>query len=313
MNVSKVGNQTVNDGLVFDTGSGGMVIDADSLVPKSMITSSGFNVKAGDSIVVNGITITSQSSIVQYGADDSTITKAYGNLAYANVTLGDDNGNIVIKRLPFFLYYKGVDAQGNDLPAHFFDVMGVNEEHDVTFPDNSFITSPLSYFNPGTGLTKGFKIAKLGTSNFSLNGTLVPDVLTLGLTDADLSSSGFVMNQLTFYPGDGYPPVFPTTITYNNYNISTSILFDTGTEPYSYFEDKNAKKNVTQLADSTQVTVHLSSGFDYGFTTTHTENLTYIENPNFTGGNVSIFSLEFFLNNEYLMDFTNHRVGLKNN
>ena len=134
MNVSKVGTQTVNDGLVFDTGSGGMVIDAEGILPKSMITSSGFNVKAGDSIVVDGITITSQASIVEYGADDSTITKAYGNLAYANLTLGDENGSVVIKRVPFLLYYKGVDAQGNELPAHYFDVMGVDDEYDVTFP-----------------------------------------------------------------------------------------------------------------------------------------------------------------------------------
>ena len=166
-----------------------------------------------------------------------------------------------------------------------------------------YLTSPLSYFDPGTGLTKGFKIAELGTSNFSLDGTLVPDVLTLGLTDADLSSNGFIMNQLYFYAGDGYPPVFSATITYNNYNISTSILFDTGTDPYSYFEDQNAKSEYNTTARQyARYHCTLVREFNYEFTTTPTENLTYIENPKFYNrSNVSIFSMEFFLNNEYLM------------
>src|ERR1700709_1338786 len=68
MVISKVGTQTVDDGLVFDTGSGGMVLDANGLIPKSMITSTGFNIT--DSVVVNGITITSRTSIVQYGDDN---------------------------------------------------------------------------------------------------------------------------------------------------------------------------------------------------------------------------------------------------
>src|SRR5579875_2829098 len=69
INVSKIGTQTVSYGLVFDTGSGGMVIDAKGILPASMITSAGFTFK-GDSTVVNGITITSQKETVQYGAND---------------------------------------------------------------------------------------------------------------------------------------------------------------------------------------------------------------------------------------------------
>ena len=312
MNVSQIGNQTVNDALVFDTGSGGMVIDAEGIVPKSMITSTGFKF-TGDSVVVNGITIMADTSTVTYGDDDSTITKAHGNLAYANVTLGDDNGNIVIKRLPFFLYYKGEDAKGNTLASHYFDVIGVDDEYDLTFANHVNLTSPLTFYDPGNGLTRGFKMAALGTSNFSLTGNYVPDVVTLGLTPADLSSSGFVMNQLYQYPGEGYPPIFPATFTYNNSNVSTQVLFDTGTEPYSYIEDPKAKVDIAQLPDNTKVSVSLRSGFAYQFTTTATENLTYIENPNTTGAQISILSLEFFLNNEYLLDYTDHKLGLKNN
>ncbi len=313
MNVSQVGTKTINDALVFDTGSGGMVIDAEGILPQTMITSSGFNF-TGDSIVVNGVTITSDTATVEYGADDSTLTKAYGNLAYANVTLGDDQGNIVIKRLPFFLYYKGVDANNNPLPSHYFDVMGVNQEYDLTFPKNNVpLTSPLTFYDPGKNLTKGFKIAALGTSNFSLQGTYVADALTVGLTQADLTTSNFEMNQLTLYPGDGYPPIFSSTFNYNSKTISSYVLFDTGTAPYSYIEDPTATTDIALLPSNTQVTLRLTSGFDYQYTTTPFENLTYIENPNTTGGGISIMGLEFFLTNEYLLDYTDHKLGVKNN
>lgn len=314
INVSKIGTQTVSYGLVFDTGSGGMVIDAQGILPASIVTSSGFNF-TGDSTVVNGITVTSQKQIVQYGDSDSSSTKVYGNLAYASVTIGDINGNIVIKRLPFFIYYKAVDAKGTQQQAHDFDVLGVLDEYDVTFANNAYITSPFAYFDPGTGLTKGFKIAALGTSNFSSNGygTFVPGILTLGLTSSDLSSSsGFVMNQLSFYQGAGYLPYLPTTVTYGSKTSTTYALFDSGTDPYNFIEDKTVSRT-TLLPTNTVITAATSSGFTYSYTITSTESPTYLENPGTGGSNFAIFGMQYFLNNEYMMDYTNHKLGLKKN
>ncbi|MEO6849149.1 MAG: hypothetical protein ABI203_11730, partial [Mucilaginibacter sp.] len=289
--VSKVGTQTVPaaaQGFVFDTGSGGMVIDANGILPASMISSTGFNF-TGDSTVVNGITITKQTSVVQYGSGLATADKVYGNLAYASVTIGDANGSFVIKRLPFFIYYKAVDYKGNNYDADEFNTFGVAEEYDISFPDGAYITSPFSYFDPGPGLTRGFKMAAIGTSHFSYNGTYVPGVVTLGLTGADLaSSSGFTTTQLYFYAGQGYPPIIPATINYNNKPFAAKVLFDTGTEPYSYIEDPSLSTDELLLPSNTYVTVATNSGFNYNYTVTASDNLTYIENPAVTGSNVSI-------------------------
>jgi len=311
--ITQVGTQPVDDGLVFDTGSGGMVLDASGTVPPAMITTSGFNF-TGDSTVVNGITITNQTSTLEYGADSATTTTVYGNLAYAAVTVGDQNGSFVIKRLPFCLYYKAVDATGETLPVHYFDTFGVNDEYIYFSPGNNYITSPFSYYNPGTGLTRGFKLAALGTSNFSLEGTYVPNVVTIGLTSTDVSSSsGYIMHQANFYEGDGYVPIFPTTVTYNGTRDTTYVLFDTGTSGYNYVEDSNAIADLTELAKGSSVTIATQAGFNYAFTVGAEENLTYIENPGKTGGEFTIFGIDFFLNNQYLLNFSNNQVGLKNN
>src|ERR1700743_1768956 len=113
--VSKIGTLDVSSSdyyLIFDTGSGGLVLDAQGILPSSMITSTGFTF-SGDSTVVDGITIYNQKSTIEYGDDANTTDKVYGNLAYASVTLGDENGNLVIKRLPFFLYYKAIHGANN--------------------------------------------------------------------------------------------------------------------------------------------------------------------------------------------------------
>jgi len=315
MGVLQVGTTNLNDALIYDTGSGGVVLDASGLVPASMITSTGFNF-TGDSTVVNGITITSEQANIQYGDDSNSITTVYGNLAYASVTLGDaTDGKVVIKRLPFFLYYKGVDSKGNKLPAHYFDIMGVSPQYDITFSNGAYITSPFSYYVPGTGLAKGFKMAALGTSNFSLNGTYVTGVVTLGLTASDISvaSSGFTFSPLISSSGNGYIPYAKGTITYKNNKTTTGyVLFDTGTEPYSVIEDTGATGS-SQLATGSAVSVTLVSGFVYNYTTTATENLTIVENPGTTGGTINIMCLEYFLTGEYMINFDAQAMGLKNN
>jgi hypothetical protein len=311
--VSKIGTQTVNYDLIFDTGSGGMVLDASGILPASMITSSGFTF-TGDSTIVNGITITNQTNIVEYGADANTVDKVYGNLAYAPVTIGDQNGNIVVKRLPFMIYYKAVSSKGVQYPAHDFDTFGVSEEYDITF-GSAYITSPFASFDPGTGLKRGFKMAQLNVNNFSNDGNYVPGALTLGLTTDDLNSAGFVISQLTYYAGDGYAPIIPGTITYNNRApFKTDLIFDTGTEPYNYLEDPTyTGSSLELLPQGSPVAVSATSGFNYSFTTTANDNLTQIENANTSGTSVSIIGLEFFLTNEYMLDFTDHKLGLKNN
>lgn len=309
MAVSKIGSQSMGYKLVFDTGSGGMVIDANGILPASMITADGFTF-SGDSTVVNGITVTKQISQVVYGDDNNTMDTVYGNLAYADVTVGDANGNIVVKHMPFFLYYKAVNNKGFQFGAHSFDVLGVSSEYDITFTSGEYITSPFSYYDPGKGLLRGFKMAALGLSHFSDAGTYVP-ALTLGLTNADINS-GFSVVQLLYLNGDGYIPVMPGLIGVSNDNIAAEMLFDTGTSPYSFIMEPNAPPGqIFTLVTNNRVSISTSTGFNYGYDVSDHQNLTLVENPATSGTGISVFGLDFFIENEYMLDFTDHMVGIK--
>lgn len=306
--ITKVGNLAVTYYSIFDTGSTGMTMDANGILPASMITSSGITV-TGDSVVVNGITITNKTSVMSYG-DQTNLTKEYGNLSYATITLGDQTGNITTKRIPFFLYYKIQNVTtGVVAAAHSADVFGVGPGTSYAF---TAIASPLSYFTTTTGQTSGFKLAMLGSTGFTSTGTYVGGLLTIGLTNSDLASSGFIMHPLTYSSTGGYSANIPATITYGSQSTSAQVLFDTGTPSVTIIED-NKVTGAGALPTNTKVTVTTNKGFVYSYTTSSTANLTSVENPNVTGDYRTIFSLDFFVTNEFLTDYTNHQIGLKNN
>jgi len=307
--VTKIGSQTVNYFSVFDTGSSGMTIDAHGIIPASMITSTGIQF-TGDSTVVNGITIKAGQYTISYG-NKTGLTREYGYLAYAPITIGNSNGSTSATRVPIFLYYKVVDVtSGTTITVdHSLDIFGVGPGSSYV---NSAIVSPLVYFS-NASLINGFKLAVLPKSQFSSTGTYVSGLLTIGLTSADVTSNGFIMHPLTYSGVGGYSPNIPSTVTYNGQSVSTNVLFDSGTPLISTIENTLAVNSTGQLPASTQVTITTNMGFTYTYTTTSTSNLTQVENPNNTGDYRTIFGIDFFMNNEYLTDYANHQIGLKNN
>lgn len=306
----KIGANTTLYGTIFDTGSTGLTIDANGILPASMITSNGL-VIPGDSIVVNGITVTNQTAVIAFGGGASGETREYGNLAYTNVTMGDGNGTVSVTRMPIFLYYRIQDVTNNtDLPAHSADVFGVGPGNSYA---NSTIGSPLSYFKLSANVTNGFRLALFNTP-FTTTLTYVPGLLTIGLTPKDLNSSNFIMHNLNYYSVGGYSPNIPASITYNGKTVNNAfLLFDTGDPAITYLSDPTVTANVTTLPVNTPVSLTTNNGFNYQYTTASTSNVTQVIKTSFSQDIRSIFSIDFFVKNEYLMDYQNHRIGLKNN
>jgi hypothetical protein len=311
INITKIGTVgSISYPSVFDTGSTGMTMDANGLLPASMITNTGITVP-GDSVVVNGITVTSQTAIISYGGVGG-ITQEYGNLAYAPITIGDANGSVTTTRIPFFLYYKAVDqTTGKSLAVHSNDVFGVGPGTSFT---NNKIGSPLSYFPLATNVASGFKLAMFNTNMFSATApTYVAALLTIGLTPNDINSSGFIMHPLTYYSVGGYSPDITGTVSYNGTSVPATMLFDTGTPATSIIENPSATANVTTLASNSTVSFTTPQGFTYQYTVSSNYNLTQVEKTSYSNDIRTIFSIDFFISNEYLLDYTHHQIGLKNN
>jgi hypothetical protein len=308
--ISQIGTKAVQYFGIFDTGSSGLTMDAHGIIPDEMITATGLQV-TGDSVVVNGITITNKKATMSYG-DLTSSTKEYGNLAYAPITIGNSAGTVTTKRIAFFMYYKVEDGKGKEISGsqHSFDVFGVGPSTGFTF---AAIVSPLNGFTMPANVTSGFKLAKLDNTKFTSTGAFVSDLLTIGLVPDDLNSAGFIMHPLTLGSAGGYSPNIPATVTYGSTSVAAQILFDTGNPAVSIIENSKETTALGRLPAGTVVTITTNRGFVYTYTTTSTGKLTQIQNPNISGDFRTVMSLDFFTDNQFLTDYTGHRIGLKNN
>ena len=312
MGITKIGSKsTTTYAWIFDTASGGLVVDATDIIPSTMFSNTGFTF-TGDSVVVNGITITKQTGTIAYAS-----AKVYGNLAYADVNFGDaSRGNVTIKRVPFLLYYKGVDlTTGKTISEpHYFDILGVANLYNFTFANGVNLTSPFVNYTPGNGVTPGFKLPAVSASSYSTDYNLndIPDALTLGLTSADLTSSGYTMHTISYIHNVGYYPLVTGTVTYGSKSFTTSnIVFDTGTNSENFIDDPSVSGSST--LQNTPISVTTNAGFNLSYTS-NTSNgyLTIVENPKAaTSVGLTLFCIQFFYNNDFLLNYATPQVGLK--
>lgn len=92
----KVGDRTVDQPLLLDTGSAGMTVDCALVLPAKMCSSEG--IKIDKETQIDGITVTTQQLVAHYGTYDE-----YENLAYAVVQMGSDNAAAVTQEPIAFL------------------------------------------------------------------------------------------------------------------------------------------------------------------------------------------------------------------
>jgi len=303
--VSTIGMVSVAKDITVSTIGAGLEIDANGILPASMITPSGIAL-TGDSVLYNGITVTNKTFVVTHG-DLLSNTKLYGNLAYATVTFGDGAAMVTTLRIPFFLYYKAVEPSGAQMAAHAADLFGIGPGYSN---GSKYIASPLSYLPVTGGQISGFKLSLV---NFNSN-TSQAALLTVGLTPTDLeASAGFNLHQLSPLVGGGYANYITGTIVYNGTTVIGPMAFGTAYLSASVIQDpKFTGTGYSSLATNASVRIVTNNGFNYLYTVSNTANATVIEAPTNSGENRSIFGIDFFTQNEFLVDYTNHQIGLKN-
>ena len=321
--ITKIGNQNVNIKTVFDTGSEGLVLKAEHVISPSLITPDGINLNGQDQMDVNGITITSTKATTGYGSGVN-IRVFYGQVAYASITIGDTNGHVVTRSMPFLLIYKGISKpSGNatSLDAALDGICGVGSPKGLPTQDTSKSNrrSPFAYINYGNGVIPGFKLQAYETFfNSTIPGQATAGslqlanapILQIGLTTN--TEQGFTLQQKPVLNNGQSVSTYVTgkfTIGSNSFNAE--ILFDTGT-PQGVnisFPESLGLSQSQPLNAQTKVNFTSDEGYHYNYLADQTSWKTQI-NPAVNIGR-SIVGLQFFANTSFLIDFNNHFIGLK--
>jgi hypothetical protein len=340
--VTSVGGVTANMALGFDTGSAGVTLYAQSIFPASMVSASGFVFPAGQSsITYNGITVTSLQGTRSYGTVNQTVE--HGNLGFAELTFGDASGTVTTQVMPIFLFFAIDDTTGNGFaPTSYwqgwFGVASTDGTIDVagsTAPAGGFVgcatdstitcnvVSAMKYIDYGNQVNAGFLLspAPLQSCDITTAGSCQPQpMLTVGV-DANVES-GFSTTPLVCPPSGytgpasiaGYPVCqksLQVTVAASGADAgsySGYAVFDTGT-PDFYLSTPSASILQSGLDPGSMVTITTLSGFNYSYTADETATTnTQID----LGGNSdSIFGIQYFTTNAYLLDFTAGIVGWK--
>ena len=314
--ITRIGSTAMNLITVFDSGSEGLVLQGSAVFPAQYIADTGMVINSADSAIINGITVTSTKVVSVYG-DPPATRSFYGNIAYAQVTFGDQNGSIQSERMPFVVIYKGIDNQTQDTVPLDASSNGIAGVYSTGFdPSVTLVTtragvkSPFNYFNYTGGLDAGIATApfsQVGWTNTPSNtGFPATRLLTVGLT-SDMEA-GYAFQSQLLDAGNAFDPDVVGSFTYNGTTLSNSlILFDTGT-PVGYTLYNGSAGGSSTLASGTSVQLTTQSGFSYAYTA---DNALFQTTVTSTGQQRCILGIDFFLNNSLLLDYTMHYIGLK--
>src|ERR1700677_1348587 len=204
--VTHVGSLPTDLPLAFDTGSAGITINALSVFPSSIVTSSGFNFGGGESsITYNGIIITPIQGKRSYGG--STGRTEIGNLGFAEITFGDEYGALTTAIMPIFFYFS-VTENATGLPASpqpqqgwfgvnaapdLIVVAGSSEPlggYPACFTETTVscsVVSALKYLDYGKGVDAGFMLSRASLQQCditTIGSCSAQPILTVGLNTA---------------------------------------------------------------------------------------------------------------------------------
>jgi len=316
MPIMKIGSKRVNIKTVFDTGSEGLILDAKSLLPSRMITDKGILLNGQSSFTVNGITITSIKDSASYGMTSGKGRKYFGQIAYSTITIGDQSGNLVTRKMPFLLIYKGInEATGKAATVDpsvdgIFGVSSSYSSDDDLAAKRKEIKSPFAYLNYSDGIYSGFQLEPLSTSDksnsYSGDGVYTAPILKVGLTE-EMEQNYFKTKQNLRKNGHYFASVSGQVVWGDN-KIRTTILFDTGTPRGAKIVDRGISKTYT-ISTTEPVKFETVSGFNYNYITDSQQHITTL--VPLKKANRSVVGLNFFENNYFFSDYTNHTIGLK--
>jgi hypothetical protein len=341
---TSVGSVPVSMPLIFDTGSAGVTLYAPDIFPSSLVTAAGFVFPSGrTSITYSGITVTNQQGTRTYGSTD--LRAQNGNIGYAQLTLGDAQGQIKTAVMPVFLYYSITDVatgQALEVPSFQRGIFGVaSTSGTIVLPGSvepsggypacatdtnstCYVGGALKYLQYGDSVSAGFMLspAPIRSCDITTAGSCAPaSMLTIGLNST--LKVGFSTVSLPCPPNGyvgpasiaGYPvcqkTIDNTTVMVSGNTLGTIMggaVFDTGTANMQIATPAGSSFPST-VSIGSSVLVTTSSGFAYSYITTNSDPLATIVNADFSGS--TIVGIGYFTTNSFFIDFGSGSEGWK--
>jgi hypothetical protein len=225
VNIHALGDQKVDQPVLFDTGSAGLTIACEVVLPAKMCSEDGIRITKDTEI--NGIVVTTKRVVAFYGSYEE-----HGNVARAKVTIGTSQNSVTTSSaIRLLIRYKKVRISDRRIvggPLWPKGMFGASPIGGIG-PDQS-IQSPLNSVEVGDGLHQGYVVRPVGRSwsictNEEGNCPVVP-ALQIGIApnDRDL----FYFSKIgRANPRHNFPTI-AACLEFRNFSSCKPTLFDTG-------------------------------------------------------------------------------------
>ncbi|MGX9576894.1 hypothetical protein [Mesorhizobium sp. f-mel] len=298
--ILSLGNRTVNQPLLLDTGSSGMTIDCKSVLPAETCSDTGIKITQDQEI--DGITVTTKEAVMNYGTYDE-----YGNVAYAHVTFGSPDSPVSTETsIPFLIRYKKVRRSTGEIvggplwPKGVFGISPVGGGG----PDR-MIKSPMAFVSVRPGLHRGYYLSPIGAkwkACTNENGNC-PQVEALHIGVPEGVKKDFRVQKWKQASWRYNFPTVDSCLSWGSEPICRPTLYDTGNSTIMVVTD--ASKPRTSLKVGTKVLVK-TAGQDWNFTTTYNPEVEIVP-----GLEHNIVGIRYFEKNSLLLDFETREIGLR--
>jgi hypothetical protein len=300
LRVLSLGDHKVDFPLLFDTGSTGITIDCNLVLPWDLCTPDG--IKIEKDLKLDGVRVTTRRIVAQYGTYDE-----YGNLAFARVSFGDAGHPVTTSEMPVLIRYKKVRRATGEIVGGPLWPRGIVGVSPLGAQTGGLLHSPMDYIDAPDGLIRGFYLTPLGEvwvicmNEFDECPSV--DALHIGIDAA--TKAKFEMAPLGASRSVHYIGFVDACLTWLEHQSCAPTLYDTGNSTISI---PGSPRDGTDMAlpMSTSVTLIGPNMEIWKFPT------LYVPEVEFTPhSDINLIGIRYFETNSLLFDLEAGQIGFR--
>jgi hypothetical protein len=296
-----LGDHHVDVPLLFDTGSVGVTVECAAVLPAHYCATDGIKIDAP--LELDGLTVTTQRTVAQYGTYDE-----YGNVAYAKIGFGArDHIVTTVERLPLLIRYKKVRRATGEVVGGPLWPMGVFGVSPVGMMAGGLLPSPMGAIEVPAGHHKGYRLMPIGTAWMACTNEdgNCPEVAALSIGIDPAAKKDFALAKLEKLPSSHYFPFVQTCVAWQQQKVCRPAIYDTGNSTIM-IAGKPPMNTRAPLPIGTEVTASVPNAAAWRFTVQYEPEVEFAPRMD-----VHLIGIRYFETNSLLVDLDAQEIGFR--
>jgi hypothetical protein len=296
-----LGEHRIDVPLLFDTGSVGITVECNAVLPARYCSPEGVRIDAP--LELDGLTVTTKKSVAQYGTYDE-----YGNIAYARVGFGARSRMVTTsERIPILIRYKKVRRATGEIVGGPLWPKGIFGVAPVGMTAGGLLPSPMDTIEVPAGQHKGYRLSPIGANWKACSNEAgdCPQVAALYLGIDPEIKLGFALAKLKKLRSKNYFPFVESCIAWNGEKVCHPTIYDTGNSTIMV-AGRPPQGTRAPLPAGTRVAVDGLGASPWRFTVQYEPEVEFAPHMD-----VNLIGIRYFETNSLLVDLDTQEVGFR--